>query len=42
MANIGNITLALILAASMAGALAPRQGQVRGVGITAITFVQNN
>jgi hypothetical protein len=42
MANIGNITLALILAASMAGAFVQRQGYARINGVTAIIFVQNN
>ncbi len=42
MANIGNIALAIILAASMAGAFVQRQGHARVVGVTAIIFVQNN
>ena len=41
MANIGNITLALILAASMAGAMAPRLGYA-GVTMEVAIAANNN
>ena len=41
MANIGNITLVILLAAQMAGAMAPRQGYT-GVNTEAAISMDNN